>query len=178
MRLIVASAMLVALVACGPIPVEQPQPAPDIASVDEWRLDLTEMERGALLRVPAFHDHPETFRQETATFEIEPGEGMEYKYRLEPGDTVLYSWRSDLAVHVEMHSQPDDAPFRYANSFKLNDALSESHGSFTASHPGIHGWYWENRGIDIITVTVTSAGFYRESQEFRAGQPPILRPIE
>ena len=176
MRLALATVSLAALAACGgPMPLEQPDAG---AALDEWRLDLTPMERGALLQVPAFHDQPATFRQETTRLEIEPGEGMEYKYRLEPGDTVLFSWRSDLPLHVEMHSQPDDAPFRYANSLTLEDALSESHGSFTAPYPGIHGWYWENQSIDIITVTVTSAGFYRESQEFRAGQLPILRAID
>jgi hypothetical protein len=167
--------LAVALAGCGSLRLDPPAPS---APIDQWRLDLTPVERGAMLQVPAFHERSEAFRQETTRLEIEPGEGMEYKYRLEPGDTVLYSWQSDLPLHVEMHSQPDDAPFRYANSLKLNDALTESHGSFTAPYPGIHGWYWENRSIDIITVTVTSAGFYRESQEFRGVQAPISRAID
>lgn len=175
MQLTLISSTLAALVACGPIPVEQLESNREL---DEWRWDLTPMERGQLLRVPAFHDQSETFKQDVTRLEIEPGEGMEFKYRLETGATFLYSWHSTAPLHVEMHSQPDDAPFLYANSLKQHDTLTESRGSFTAPYPGIHGWYWENRSIDIITVTVTSVGFYDESQEFRAEQPVVFRTIE
>jgi hypothetical protein len=136
------------------------------------------MERGAALRVPAFHGQPATFKRETTAIALQPGEGMEYKYRLEPGGTFLYTWSATAPVHVEMHSQPDNAPRGYADSFELNDSMRESHGSYTASYPGIHGWYWENRTTDPVTVTLTSAGFYSESQEFRKGQPVMRRPIE
>jgi hypothetical protein len=172
-----------ALLACGPMEAPAPPaaaPPADAALVDDpWRLDLEPLERGALLTVPAFHGRTEPFRQETTQLEIEPGEGMEYKYRLEQGDTMLYSWTADFPLHVEMHSQPDGAPLFYANSFRLEDAITEAHGSFTAPYPGIHGWYWENFGNDIITVTLTTSGFYRESQEFRSTEPaPIIRAIE
>ncbi len=175
MRLVVVWPIVAVLTACGPIPVEQPAP-PVVA--DPWRLDLTPMERGTMLQVPAFHDRSEPFRQDVTRLEIEPGEGMELKYRLETGDTVLYAWEASLPLHVEMHSQPDGAPFLYANSLRLEDELEAAQGSFTAPYPGIHGWFWENRTIDIITVTLTSAGFYREKLEFRAGQEPIATPIE
>ena len=173
---------LAALLACAPMEAPAPPaaaPQADAAIEDPWRLDLEPMERGALLTVSAFHDQAEPFRQETTRIELEPGEGMEYKYRLEPGETMLYSWTADFPLHVEMHSQPDGAPLFYANSFRLEDEITEAHGSFTAPYPGIHGWFWENRGNDIITVTLTSAGFYRESQEFRFSEPaPIIRAIE
>ena len=176
MRLGLASSLVVLLVACAPIPLEQPDPA---AGQSDLQFDLTPMERGAAFRVPVFHSQAATFRQETVRFELEPFEGMEYKYRLEPGESFLYSWQSTAPVHVEMHSQADTyPPFGYADSYELADALSASDGSYTAPYPGIHGWYWENRSIDIVTVTVTSAGFYRESLEFRAGQPPTVRAIE
>jgi hypothetical protein len=179
LRPVGAGLALATLVACAPMATPVPPPA-DAAVVDDpWRLDLEPMERGALLTVPAFHDQAAPFRQETRQFEIEPGEGMEYKYRLEPGDTILYSWTADAPLHVEMHSQPDGAPLFYANSLRFEDEITGANGSFTAPYPGIHGWYWENFSNDIITVTLTSAGFYAESQEFRASEPaPIIRAIE
>ena len=142
------------------------------------RLDLEPLERGDVLRVRAFHGQASTFRQETRTLELGPFEGMEYKYRLETGDAFLYSWQSSVPVHVEMHSQADLAPLRYADSFNLHDAISASHGSYTAPYPGIHGWYWENRTDDVISVTITSAGFYQESQEFRRDMDVVHHPIE
>ena len=142
------------------------------------RLELEPLERGDVLRVRAFHGEPSPFRQETRTLELGPFEGMEYKYRLDTGDAFLYSWQSSVPVHVEMHSQADLAPLGYADSFELSDDISESHGSYTAPYPGIHGWYWENRTADVITVTITSVGFYQESQEFRRDMDVVHRPIE
>ena len=48
---------------------------------------------------------------------------------------------------------------------------SEASGTLTAPFSGIHGWYWENVGDQEITVTLTSAGYYNMSHEFRADQP-------
>ena len=47
----------------------------------------------------------------------------------------------------------------------------EASGTLTAPFSGIHGWYWENTGDQPITVTLTSAGYYNLSHEFRANQP-------
>ena len=32
-------------------------------------------------------------------------------------------------------------------------------------------WWWENRGAEPVTVTLTAAGFYNVSHEFRQDQP-------
>jgi hypothetical protein len=176
-RLVTLFPLFVALGACAQ---GQPEPAASTAepAAEAEEKEPTPMERGAALRVPAFHGQAGAFKEETTTIVLQPGEGMEYKYRLEPGGTFLYSWSSSAPVHVEMHSQPDNAPRGYADSFELNDALTQSHGSYTAAYPGIHGWYWENRTADPVTVTLTSAGFFSESQEFRKGQPVMRRAIE
>lgn len=137
----------------------------------------TPLERGTAMRVPAFNKRSAVFKQETTALTLQPGEGMEYKYRLELGESFLYSWRATAPVHVELHTEPDGAPRGYSDSFELHDEMSESHGSYTAPYPGIHGWYWQNRTKDVVTVTLTSAGFYAESREFRKGQPVQRKPI-
>ena len=48
---------------------------------------------------------------------------------------------------------------------------NEASGTLTAPFSGIHGWYWENTTDQEITVTLTSAGYYNLSHEFRSGQP-------
>src|SRR5262245_10839637 len=46
------------------------------------------------------------FRQETVTIALGPKEGMEYKYRLEKGAGMLYSWTATSALNYELHSVP------------------------------------------------------------------------
>src|SRR5688572_18313033 len=50
------------------------------------------------------------FKQETVEFKVGPREGMEYKYRLEKGEALLYSWKTTAPVNVEFHAEPDGAP--------------------------------------------------------------------
>jgi hypothetical protein len=111
------------------------------------------------------------FKQETVEFKLAPREGMEYKYRLEKGEALLYSWKTTGAVNFEFHAEPDGAPRGYAQTYEKADRKSESSGTLTAPFPGIHGWYWENTTGQEITVMLTSAGYYNLSHEFRSGQP-------
>jgi hypothetical protein len=110
------------------------------------------------------------FKQETVTFMLGPREGMEYKYRLEKGEALLYSWKATVPVEYEFHAEPDGAPRGYAQSYEKK-AGPQVAGSLTAPFPGIHGWYWENTTDQPITVTLTSAGYYNIAHEFRTGAP-------
>jgi hypothetical protein len=110
------------------------------------------------------------FHEETMTFTLAPGEGMEYKYRLEKGESLLYTWNTPIPVAFEFHAEPDGAPQGYAQTYEKARGRSAS-GTLVAPFSGIHGWYWENGGSEPITVTLTSAGFYNMSHEFRQGQP-------
>lgn len=113
------------------------------------------------------------FQQETVEFVVEPGtgQGIEYKYRLDQGEALLYSWKATAPVHVEFHAEPDGAPRGYAQTYETMDEVSSASGTLTAPFSGIHGWFWENRGTQPVTVTLTSAGYYNLSHEFRANAP-------
>jgi hypothetical protein len=111
------------------------------------------------------------FKSETVDFAIAPRQGMEYKYRLDKGEALLYSWKATGPVNVEFHAEPDGAPRGYAQSYEKVDRLTTASGTLTAPFPGIHGWYWENTTDQPVTVTLTSAGYYNLSHEFRSGQP-------
>ncbi len=110
------------------------------------------------------------FTEETVEFKVAPREGMEYKYRLDKGEVLLYSWKTTAPVNVEFHAEPDGAPRGYAQTYEKTDRQSEASGTLTAPFSGIHGWYWENTTDQEITVTLTSAGYYNLSHEFRSGQ--------
>jgi hypothetical protein len=111
------------------------------------------------------------FKSETVEFAIAAQQGMEYKYRLDKGEALLYSWKASAPVNVEVHAEPDGAPRGYAQTYEKADRQTAASGTLTAPFPGIHGWYWENTTDQPITVTLTSAGYYNLSHEFRSGQP-------
>jgi hypothetical protein len=112
------------------------------------------------------------FTQETVEFALAPHEFVEYKYRLEKGQSLLYSWRSTAAVNLEFHAEPDGAPRGYAETYEKRSAVASASGTLTAPFSGIHGWYWENTTAAPVTVTLSSAGFDNLALVF-SNDPPV-----
>jgi len=107
------------------------------------------------------------FNSETVEFTLAPGEGwIEYKYRLEQGESLLYAWSATGPVNFEFHAEPDGGPAGYAQTYEKSQGNAAS-GTLTAPFSGIHGWYWQNTGVEPVTVTLTSSGFYNLAHEFR-----------
>ena len=117
------------------------------------------------------------YKQDAVEFTLAPGEGMEYKYRLEKGAAFLYSFNASGPLHWEMHSVPDGSPAGYAEFFDTQDDRNSANGVYNAAFSGIHGWWWENQGKTEVTIKLTTAGFYTESQEFRRGKPPLIKKM-
>jgi hypothetical protein len=111
------------------------------------------------------------FHEETVALTIAPHEFVEYKYRLDKGQALLYSWSATSAVDYELHAEPDSAPRGYAESYEKRPNTQQASGTLSAPFSGIHGWYWENTGDQPVTVTLKSAGFYSMSHEFRKDMP-------
>ena len=118
------------------------------------------------------------YQEETVEFTVAAGEGMEYKYRLDQGEALLYAWNATGTVNYELHAEPDGAPRGYAQSYELRQGVSQASGTLTAPFSGIHGWFWENLSSEEITVTLTAAGFYNLSHEFRTGSPVINKMFQ
>ncbi len=126
----------------------------------------TETAQGAIIAA-----EPQAFHDETVTFALAPREFVEYKYRLEKGKALLYSWSATAAVDFEFHAEPDGAPRGYAQTYEKKPATKEASGTLTAPFAGIHGWYWENITDQPVTVTLKAAGFYSVTHEFRKDEP-------
>ncbi|MCZ6617615.1 MAG: hypothetical protein O7E57_05740 [Gammaproteobacteria bacterium] len=101
-------------------------------------------------------------------FTLGPFESVEYKYRIEEGGSMLYSWEATGTLLFDMHSEPDGAPDGYAETF-AKERTQGDNGTYIAPFSGIHGWFWENRGTDDVTLKLVSAGFYSGATEFRGG---------
>jgi hypothetical protein len=128
---------------------------------------------------PGGHNAQATeFRRDAVSFTLGPREGMEYKYRLAEGGSMVYSWRATANVNYDMHSEPDSGPRGYAETFDKEDGRDHAFGAYTAPFPGIHGWYWENPTRFTVTVQLTTAGFYENAIEFRAKMDPKVTWFE
>ncbi|MFT7128469.1 MAG: hypothetical protein ACI89U_000576, partial [Gammaproteobacteria bacterium] len=92
------------------------------------------------------------------SFTLAPYESLEYKYRMEKGATMLYSWNAENEVLFEMHSEPDGAAPSFAQTFSTGRSTHKD-ASYRAPFPGIHGWYWQNRTAQDVTVQLDTAGF-------------------
>jgi len=114
-------------------------------------------------------------QQETVDFKLAPHEFVEYKYRLDKGQALLYAWHATAAVNLEFHAEPDGAPKGYAETYEKRTGVEHASGTLMAPFAGIHGWYWENPTDREVTVTLTSAGFYNLAHEFRKDTPTATK---
>ena len=110
------------------------------------------------------------YRVDTRQFTISPGTGMEFKYVLDKGATILYSWKSNAFVDFDFHTEPEGAPKGTSDSYEKGEA-AQKRGAYTAPYDGIHGWYWENPSNRDVNVTLTTAGFYSEARLFLPETP-------
>ena len=130
--------------------------APTPSSLEAVRVGTNTSQTGRLAR-------------DTFTVELRPFEGVEYKYRVEQGGSLVYDWTASSTVGYDFHGEPDGAPARYSESYGKGNGLS-AQGVFVAPTSGIHGWFWENPGAGRVTITLTTSGFYTASTEYRDGE--------
>lgn len=107
-------------------------------------------------------------QNDTMVFELAPFEGVEYKYRLAQGETLLFSWKATAELLFDLHAEPDGAAPGLAETFEKSRAQKRS-GTYTAPFDGIHGWFWQNRTEKTITLTHKASGFFGTSLEMRDG---------
>ena len=85
----------------------------------------------------AFVAQPSLFKTDSIEIRLAPKEGMEYKYRLEKGAALVFSWTATAPVHYELHSEPDAGPKGYAETFDKHDSRDAAHASYVAPFSGI-----------------------------------------
>lgn len=121
--------------------------------------------------------YPAGFKVDARELVLGPYEYVEYKYHLERGATMLFSWRASGDVMHDFHGDRDGQPSSTsAQSFDARPRR-QADGSFEAPFSGIHGWYWENPGGETITVRVTTAGYYTSAHQFRFDRTRVARDV-
>lgn len=102
------------------------------------------------------------FKSDTLTLTLQPSQGAELKAVMEAGAPINFHWTSEGGpVHVDMHGEAEGAAPGEYTSYWLDDARTTASGNLRAPFKGTHGWYWENRGDQAVTITLNTAGFYR-----------------
>lgn len=112
----------------------------------------------------------ETFLEsDSRTFELAPFESVEFKYDVAAGDGLVYAWRATGEVVFDLHAEPEGAAPGTAESFAQGRATADA-GTYVASFAGIHGWFWENRGVRTVAVELQVAGFASGASRYHDGQ--------
>ena len=127
---------------------------------------------------------PTGYKVDAIEFLLIPSQAVEYKYTLEEGATMLYSWEATGQVRFDFHTIPDGKPLSASDRFQAAET-EQAHGVYVAPYPGLHGWWWENTSQETVTIRVTTAGFYTSATMFSDGEqypfdvadpPPPLEP--
>ena len=106
--------------------------------------------------------------QDRVSFWLAPFESVEYKYTLAEGQSMVFDWRAVSAlpadVIFEMHSEIDADPDQSV-TFELSRGDAQR-GTFVAPFSGVHGWYWENRGVGEVEVVLEATGFFSDGTTY------------
>ena len=115
-------------------------------------------------------NYPAAFRTDVIEIPL-PGDGadgseLEYKVRMRPGSTLVYSWTEAGTpaeeFYSDFHGQTIPATPKgeiQVATYRQSTGASDN-GSLIAPLDGVHGWYLQNQGLKAAKVTLRLAGFY------------------
>lgn len=99
------------------------------------------------------------FRTDEIRIPMKPDGELEYKVKMQPGGTLVYSWAADHGtVYYDFHGEKPEDP-DHAQSYGTGTA-AQGNGSLIAPFAGIHGWFLQNQEGTPIVVTLKLSGFY------------------
>lgn len=100
------------------------------------------------------------YRTKALTLTLAPQQGAEIKAVMDAGQSLVFEWKSEGGpVYFDMHGDHADAADGFT-SFWIGEAQASASGTFQAPFKGAHGWYWENRGDQPVTIHLQTSGFY------------------
>ena len=137
--------------------------------------DKTAGARAIPAQAGIFTSQPKIYKVDSEDLALRPGEGVEIKYHMQKGATLVFAWKADGLVQFEFHGEPDVKPRPdYFESYLLDNKIGkrESYGSFTAPTSGVHGWFWQNKTKDDVRMHLSVSGFFDTAKMYEAGAPP------
>jgi hypothetical protein len=101
---------------------------------------------------------------------LRPYEAIELKYTLDEKAPIQFSWQGTGELYYDMHSHPFEGGDTLTETYSLGNA-ARMQGRYVAAFNGLHGWYWQNRSMNDVTLTVEASGPISGSTLFEMGIP-------
>jgi hypothetical protein len=99
-------------------------------------------------------------RSDSVTITIQSGRGVEYKLFVSEGASFNYTWfTGGPELYFDFHGERAGDTSGDFTSHKEGTAPRDE-GQLEAPFTGTHGWYWENRGSEDVTVRLATGGTY------------------
>ena len=110
-----------------------------------------------------------TYKVDAQEFFLTPDDFVEYKFRLNTGERMIFNWKATGPVEVDFHTVPDGKPISASETYQRGQ-MSSGSGEYRSPYPGLHGWYWHNTGKTEVKLTLNASGFWTEAWMF-SGDP-------
>jgi hypothetical protein len=125
------------------------------------------------------------YQMDSREITLKAGEGLEIKYNMKKGAGMVYSWTASDKLLFEFHGEPNVKPAGkegtdYYETYDIDNETGkdQAHGTFVAPSSGIHGWFWENKTPNAVTLKLVSAGFYDWIFQNRDNKETALKTID
>jgi len=109
---------------------------------------------------------------------------LEYKVRMKPGESLVYSWTvSGLAnpeeFYADFHAETPAVPGGAAsvNVEYRKGIMASDNGALVAPIDGVHGWYLQNQSAKPVVVHLKIAGFYELVPAGEVGNKTGVKPV-
>ncbi|MEO5707930.1 MAG: hypothetical protein ABIT10_02380 [Alteraurantiacibacter sp.] len=109
-------------------------------------------------------------------YELAPFDGIEFKYTIPQRGKAAFAWQASAPLHYDMHAHPFDGGTELTESYGVSEAQAMQ-GTYTAPFTGIHGWFWQNRSLDTVTLRLEASGAMTTSTLFTSSGE-FDRPLE
>ncbi len=138
--------------------------------------EMTEAERGAMREGTVLTLSDANILTDRYERVLAPFEMVEFKYTMQKGAPLIFSWSASAPLQYDMHAHPFEGGEKMTESYSSGESRGMK-GSYIAPFTGIHGWYWQNRSMDNVTLVLEGIGGFTTSTLFEGG-PGIERPVE
>jgi hypothetical protein len=125
------------------------------------------------------------YQMDSREIKLQAGEGLEIKYNMKKGAGLVYSWTASDKLLFEFHGEPNVKPAGkegtdYYETYDIDNEVGkdQGHGTFIAPSSGIHGWFWENKTANAVTLKLVSAGFYDWIFQNRDNKETALKTMD
>ncbi len=112
-----------------------------------------------VMNTTAAHTYTVPFRTDEIAIPIGKDGELEYKVRMQPGGTLIYSWKCAEPLYIDFHGESDKDPGN-AVSYTVTQEAKEGNGSLIAPFAGIHGWFYQNQTDHVTVIHLKMSGFY------------------